>query len=183
MNLNLFISILIAISLSMDAFSLAISIGTTNVNIKKILLISFIVSLYHFVMPSLGYFFGNVFLSHIHINTHLVSGIIFLYIAIQMMKEYRSDDVGKFGNFLEILMFGLGVSIDSFGVGFTYMLPYITCVRAFILFSISSFIFTFIGAYLGKTLNKFIGKYAILIGFLIMLCLSILNFVKFCSFN
>ena len=182
-SLNLFITILIAISLSMDAFSLAVSIGTMNLKLKKMLILSLTVGVLHYVMPSLGFLLGNQFLKHFSLSINFVSGIIFLYIAIQMIKEYKSEEVCKFGSFVEILLFGLGVSIDSFGVGFTFNMSYKVAIYSFFMFSLSSFIFTFLGLFLGKTLKKIIGKYAVLLGFAIMLFLSILNFVKFCSFN
>lgn len=179
----MFITILIAVSLSMDAFSLAVSIGTMNLKFKKMMILSLTVGIFHYVMPSLGFLLGIKFLEHFNLNTEFVSGIIFLYIAIQMIKEYKSEEVCKFGTLVEVLLFGLAVSIDSFGVGFTYNGLYSDTIFSFLIFSVSSFLFTFFGLFLGKTLKKIIGKYAVLMGFVIMLFLSILNFVKFCSFN
>ena len=53
------------IGLSMDAFSLSLSLGTTNPEKNIILKTALIVGLFHFIMPILGYFIGYSFK---HIN-------------------------------------------------------------------------------------------------------------------
>lgn len=167
----------------MDAFSLALSIGTLYIPKKKRLLLSFIVGIFHFFMPLIGMVVGKYFTSLVHVSTDLLSTVIFLYIAYGMYKEYRESDYIDFDiSIYGMLIFALGVSLDAFGVGFTlvnnnylFLIP--------LVFAVFSLTFTLLGLSLGKVLNDYIGKYAIIFGISIMLILSIFNFVKFIPFG
>ena len=168
----------------MDAFSLALSIGTMAFSKKYCFLLSACVGIFHFFMPLIGSFLGVSFIKYFHININFLSGIIFAYIAIQMLKEFFNEDKEDFKmNFISIIIFALGVSLDSFGIGFTMINAHDVLLRNILIFSIFSFIFTYLGLSLGKILNKLVGTYSILFGVLIMLLLSIINFVNFCAFN
>ena len=177
--MNLFVIFLIAISLSMDAFSLALSIGTMSLSQKTNVFLSAVVGVFHFFMPILGSILGFVFVTSLHVNAHFLSGIIFLYIAILMFKDYKEDEEEKVRlSFLGIIIFALGVSLDSFGVGFALNSHGIYRFVASSVFSITSFTFTFLGLNLGKKLNLLIGRYSILFGASIMTILALINFVN-----
>ena len=51
---------LIAISLSMDAFSLSLAYGIEGINPKNKIMLSFVVGIYHFIMPLIGLIFSNI---------------------------------------------------------------------------------------------------------------------------
>ena len=180
--MNLTLILFIAISLSMDAFSLAISMGTINFAKKKNITLAIIVGAFHFFMPLLGSIIGTWFIRVISFDTQFISAIIFAYIGIQMIKELSSENefIKKF-NFIEMLTFALGVSLDSLGVGFTFANSYI--ITYGFIFAFFSFTFTLTGLFLGNILNRFIGVYASYLGAFIMFMMSLINFVKFCLFN
>lgn len=179
-SLNFFVVVLIAISLSMDAFSVALSLGTLNISTKCSLLMGACVALFHFFMPIIGAILGNLFITSLHIEGHFLASIIFFYIAILMFKDFKSDEKENINiNFLGMVIFALGVSLDSFGVGFAmHDLSWKLIISALI-FSTSSFLFTFSGLQLGKKLNSLVGRYSILIGGFIMVALAILNLCQF----
>ncbi len=182
--MNLLIIFLIAIALSMDAFSFSLSFGTLNLKYSKIVLLSLSVGIFHFFMPILGSILGSYFIEFLNIDISLLTGIIFLYIAIEMFKEFNNDEHEELKlNTFGVLTFALGVSLDSFGVGFTIYEDFNLLLLSSIIFSICSTLFTFAGLNIGKILNKIFGSYAILIGSLVMLGLAIINFVNFCSFD
>lgn len=119
----------------------------------------------------------------IHVNVEFLSGVIFLYIAFQMFKEYLHPESTNFNMSLCFMfIFALGVSLDSFGVGFTFNYPVGNLITASFIFSLFSFIFTFLGLSFGSGIYNMIGNYATLIGITIMLILSIVNFCKFIGF-
>ncbi len=172
--------LLIAISLSMDAFSLALSFGTLLIDRNKKMCISSTVGLFHFFMPILGSIFGLWFISVLHTDADLLETVIFSYIAIMMFKDYKNEDRENINiSFWGILIFALGVSLDSFGIGFALNLDVIDRVVSSIIFALTSSIFTFLGLCLGGKLNHLIGKYSILLGSIIM---SFLAFINFCQF-
>lgn len=176
--LNFIYVLAIAISLSMDAFSLALTIGTLKFSNKICLSLAVLVGIFHFMMPSLGTILGGVFCSSIHMNLHVVSGIIFMYIAVMMFKDYkREDEVFKL-SITGALMFALGVSLDSFGVGFTMQTDIVERLQSFLVFTCTSGIFTFLGLKLGGVLKSIIGSYSILLGACIMTILGIINFCQ-----
>lgn len=167
--------VVVAVSLSMDAFSLALAYGTLNMNKKDIFILSIIVGIYHFFMPIIGMFFGSKIMSLIPINPNILVFIVLFIIGIEMIIEsLKEKEKIKLMNKLEMLMFGLVVSLDSFSVGIglnTLSNNYI--ISAFV-FSVSSFLFTYIGLIFGKTISNMVGKISTLIGGVVLIIIGFL---------
>lgn len=179
--LNYFIVLAIAVSLSMDAFSLALSIGTLKLSNKINLFLATLVGVFHFIMPTLGTVLGGVFYSKVHTDLHAISAAIFMYIAIMMFKDYKKEDEVFKLSFVGSLMFALGVSLDSLGVGFTMQIDMIDRLKSFLVFTLCSGTFTFLGLKMGSAIKTAIGNYSVLLGSVIMTILSILNFCQLFS--
>ena len=75
----------------MDAFSLSLSLGTTNPNKKTIIKTSLVVGIFHFIMPLLGYFIGNAFKYKIT-NINIITFILFVLLAIEMYKSKDEEN-------------------------------------------------------------------------------------------
>lgn len=175
--MNLFILIIIGFSLSMDAFSLSLLYGTV---IKKnnIKILSIIVGIYHFFMPLIGMFVGKNIVELLPIKPNTLVFIVLFLIGIEMIIEsFKEEREIKSLNFLEMLLFGLAVSIDSFSLGLGLKIitnsPYI----AFIIFSILSATFTFLGLKIGRYINKKIGYISTLIGGITLIFVGIMYIV------
>lgn len=163
--MNIILVFFIAVSLSMDAFSLSLAYGTISMSRKEINLLSIIVGIYHFFMPILGMFIGNFIFNILHINSKLIVLLIFAFIGINMIIEsFKKEEKVKKMKLSEMILFGLAVSIDSFSIGIGMNSISNNFIMCSIVFSITSFIFTYIGLILGNKLNKLIGKVATLIG-------------------
>ena len=172
--LNLLLIFLVAISLSMDAFSMSIAYGTYIKRKNEILKLSIIVGLYHFIMPIIGTNFGKKILSLIQINPKFITLIIFILIGINMIFESNKEYKIKKVNLKEFLLFGLAVSIDSFSIGIginSISNNYILCSM---IFSIISFLFTYFGLVMGNKLSNFIGKFAPILGGVMLIILGIM---------
>ena len=152
----------------MDAFSMALSIGTLRLEEKTNLILAGCVGAFHFMMPALGTWLGNVFVANVHFDGHLLSGIIFLYIAIVMFKDFKKEEEVFNVSFLGTLAFAFGVSLDSFGVGFALLLPIDKCIKTFMIFTLCSAAFTYVGLRLGGLLHSIVGEYSVLVGAAIM---------------
>ena len=74
--------LLIAVALSMDTFSVSLSLGTANIDLKKGILLSTVTGIMHFVMPFLGMMIGNFLLEILHFKHDFFLGIIFLVLAL-----------------------------------------------------------------------------------------------------
>lgn len=166
-----FITFLTAVALSLDAFSLSIIYGTIIDNKKIIIKTSIIVGIFHFFMPLLGYLITNLLILNIVSNTNFLSFIIFLILGIEMiLNKNEETNLMNLSNLLNILIFALTVSIDSFSIGIaiskdSILIPIIT-------FSIVSLIFTYIGLILGNKLKNIFGSITTKIGGLILIILS-----------
>jgi putative Mn2+ efflux pump MntP len=166
--------IIIAISLSMDAFSLSLAYGTLNLKKDYINKLSLIVGIYHFVMPLLGFTIGKMILKIIPINPNIIVAIVLSFIGIEMIIEtFKKEESIKIMPLKEMLLFGLAVSIDSFSVGIGLTAITDKYIKAPLLFSIASFIFTNIGLKIGKRINEIIGKISTLIGGITLIIIGI----------
>lgn len=172
--MSFLVILLIAVSLSMDAFSLALVYGTLNLDKKYILKLSLIVGIYHFFMPLIGMFLGSNLLAVLPIKSSLIVFIILCFIGIQMIFEtFKEEKKMELKSILQLLTFGLAVSIDSFSVGIglkTISNNFLICS---IVFSLSSFIFTYMGLILGKKINQLIGKISTLLGGIVLILIGI----------
>lgn len=172
--MHIFVILLIAVSLSMDAFSLALAYGTLNLAKKDIRLLSFIVGVYHFFMPLLGLCIGSFLLSFFHINPDLIVFLVLSFIGLQMLFEsFKKEEPAKYMSKIELLLFGLAVSIDSFSVGVglrAITSHYILCA---LIFSGASFSFTYLGLQLGKKINTIFGKISTIIGGIVLILIGL----------
>ena len=169
-----FTTLIVGISLSMDAFSLALVYGTQGLNRKSEVLLSIIVGIYHFVMPLIGLFFGNLIFSYFMFNVNLLVAIIFSIIGIEMIiSSFKDEEVKVFLSLGGFLLFGLSVSIDSLttGIGLRAISNNYLCVAS--IFMITSGVFTYVGLKLGNKLSDKFGKYATIVGGAILIILGI----------
>lgn len=167
--------LIIAISLSMDAFSLALAYGTLDNNKKEIFTLSLIVGIYHFFMPLLGFFLGNKILSIFTINNNYLVSIILVFIGLEMIIDTlrNSDKMCKM-KFIQMLVFGFSVSIDSFSLGIGLNSLTNNVFIASLTFSLISFLFTLCGLYIGKKINQILGRVSTLIGGCILILIAFL---------
>lgn len=174
--LDFFTLVLIAVSLSMDTFSLSTIYGTIGLEKNKMYLLSFVVGIFHFFMPLFGNLIGNFLLSKLPINANIVVGVIFIIIALQMFVQ--KEDVVDLKNFWMLLLFGFTVSIDSFSVGIGISLITQNYFIAYLIFFVTSVIFTFLGLRFGKYLSTKFGNKATKVGALILIVLGLVYMFK-----
>ena len=169
---------LIGVALSMDAFSIALSIGTTHLSKNRFILIPIVVSIMHFVMPLIGLFLGNQILSIININPKIIMTIILLYLAFLMYKDRNNDKVTKINSLLSIFLYAISVSIDSFSVGIGLKALTDKILIPPIIFSLCAGTITYMGLILGKYSQKVWREKASLIGIILLISISIVNICK-----
>lgn len=176
--MSIWIIFIIGVSLSMDAFSLSLAYGTLDLKEKDMDILSIIVGIYHFIMPLLGVFIGAIILKWFPINPDIIVFIVLSFIGIQMLIESKKeqDDIKKL-TILEMLCFGLAVSIDSLSVGVGLRLltyHHFLCAG---LFALTSFGFTFLGLHLGKKVHQRLGKISTIIGGLVLVILGLVYLI------
>ena len=173
--MHLMVILVIAISLSMDAFSLSLAYGTLNLEKRNIRTLSLIVGLYHFFMPLLGLWIGTLLLHIVPVDPDVIVFFVLTFIGLQMLIEsFKKEEIARYMSIGELLLFGLAVSIDSFSVGIGLKVitnRYIICS---IIFSVTSFFFTYLGLLLGKKINNMLGKISTILGGSILMLLGFL---------
>ena len=175
---TLLTTILIGIGLSMDAFSLSFSYGTLNIKKKDRVILASLVGLFHFFMPILGLFIGNIILKYIIIDLDILLAIIVSLIGIEMIiSSIKKEDNTMLLSLLSFILFAFSVSIDSFSVGIGLKGINNNYLQVSIIFSLCSFIFTYVGLILGTKLNDLVGRYAKTIGGIILIGLGIYYFL------
>ena len=162
----------------MDAFSIALSIGTTHLSKNRFILIPIVVSIMHFVMPLIGLFLGNQILSVININPKIIMTIILLYLAFLMYKDRNNDKVTKINSLLSIFLYAISVSLDSFSVGIGLKALTDKIIIPPIIFSLCAGTITYMGLILGKYSQKVWKEKASLIGIILLILISIVNICK-----
>ena len=166
---------LMAVSLSMDAFSLALVYGTLGMSRKYKVLLALIVGVYHFIMPLLGLFIGEVILSLFHFDYDILVALILSFIGIQMIiNSFKKEDVVSALKVSDLFLFGLAVSIDSFSLGITLPNFEVNYVISPCIFAFVSGIFTFIGLSIGNKIEKLLGRIATIIGGALLTILGII---------
>ena len=172
--------LLIGIALGMDTFCLSLGVGTYNLEKKKCLTLSLLVGLMHFIMPLLGNVVGDKIMHFFELNSNLFLGCILLFIAgnllIDMLKKEEDTTIDL--SFFGMLLFAFGVSIDAFSTGLALTAITTNKLLAMLLFSITSFTFTYVGLNIGKYVSEKLGNKASILGFLLLVALGIFHICK-----
>jgi len=176
---ELFNIFVIAVALSMDTFSLSLGLGTYNLPRKKILIISLVVGIMHFIMPYLGDIIGETIVSFFALNHNFFLGCILLFIAGNLALEMRKEEIVHLDlSMIGIFLFAFGVSIDAFSTGLGLSAITSNKILAMMLFSAVSFIFTYFGLKIGKIASEKLGKKASLFGLILLIYLGITHICK-----
>lgn len=176
--MDLFLLIIIAISLSMDAFSLSLAYGTLDITKKEIFTLSIMVGIYHFFMPLIGFFLGSKILAFFPINSSFIVFIILCFIGLEMVIDtLRKKDKFVKMQLIQMIIFSFSVSLDSFSVGIGLNTLTSKILFSPIIFSFTSFIFTFLGLHIGKKISEIFGRIATLIGGLVLILIAIIYIV------
>ena len=170
--MEILIYFFMAVGLSMDAFSLAIAYGASNINKIKIIILSAFVGIFHFLMPYIGSIIGSKIFFIMEKSNFIIS-IVFFLLALEMYKSRNEEHDGILTNMMSLIIFAFTVSIDSFSVGLALGINENELISAFIIFSIVSAFFTYIGLTLGRYLAIQYGKKANYFGVIILLIIGI----------
>ena len=174
-----FTTLLVGVSLSMDAFSLSLIYGTQGINLKNKIILSFVVGMYHFFMPLLGLFLGNVITNYLYFDISLFVAVIFFVIGIEMIiSSMKEKDGVLIFNMFGFFIFGFSVSIDSFTTGIGLNVINSNYLQVSMIFCLVSGIFTFLGLILGNKLKRYFGKISAIVGGVILIVLGIYYFFR-----
>lgn len=170
---------MIGVSLSMDTFSLSLSIGTYNISKKKIIFLSGLVGIMHFLMPLLGTILGYKITTFLNVNINFLLGIILIIIGIEMLIDLFKIEENFFElNFFNMVLLSLSVSFDSFSTGLGLNAITNDYFLSGLIFSMCASSLTLIGLLIGKYSSNKIGVFANILGIILLFILGLLHIFK-----
>lgn len=169
---------LIAIAVSMDAFSLSLLYGTFKISKKRVLLLSLLVGVFHFIMPLMGSIIGLIVIKKITVHIKFISSLLLLIVATDMLFSLKKDkdsnlDTSLFG----LILFAISVSLDSFTIGTSLFLINNNYILIAIVFFIVTGLFTYGGLIIGKKIETKINKTPTIVGAIILIIISVFHFL------
>ncbi len=172
--MSIFFNILLGIILGLDAFTLAISLGSFQKSIYECRKLIVLIAIFHFMFPICGSLLGSL----IHIPSDELKIIVYFYLMIEMSLDYfNHKPFIVLDTFINYLILAFFVSIDSFSIGISLYFN-INIVVSCLLFSIIATSFTIIGLKIGNGLNKGIGEYANIVGILLIIIVLICQIIS-----
>ncbi|MDF1508223.1 manganese efflux pump [Robertmurraya sp. DFI.2.37] len=166
---------IMAFALGMDAFSVGLGMGMIPIRLKQILKIGVTIGCFHVLMPMLGMVAGRFLSKQFGEVAALLGGGLLLLLGVQMiLSSFKKEEESRFTPVgLGLLLFALGVSIDSFSVGLTLGIYGAKTVLVLVCFGLGACILTWMGLLLGRKVQGWLGTYSEALGGGILLAFGI----------
>lgn len=168
--------VVMGLALGTDAFSLSIGIGMKKVCAYDILKTSFVIGVFHVIMPLIGMFLGDFLGSFLGIYAKYVGSLLVIIIGANMLYECLKGEDGDCDKKLlgwSLVMLALSVSLDALTVGFglgTYGFPIPLVVGVF---GLLGGVMTAIGLIFGRFIGRWFGEKSEIIGGAVLIILGI----------
>ena len=167
--------LLIAFGLAMDAFAVALGVGTTRHDIwfRPGFRLAFHFGLFQFMMPFIGWGVGATIVQFIAAYDHWIAFGLLAYVGGKMIKE--SFEKGGHVSSADptrswtLVMLAVATSIDALAVGLSLAMLKVQILYPSIIIGIVAAGMTVLGLALGNRLGKTFGKRMELVGGLVLL--------------
>lgn len=167
---------IMAIALGLDAFSLGIGIGMKGVRWLDIIKISFMIGIFHVLMPLMGMFMGQ-YVSLLLGNVAIAAGgcLLILLGSHMVYSSIRGEEAASFDHrtMWGLTIFALSVSIDSFSVGVSLGMFATDIVLTVLIFGMFGGLLSIAGLMVGRRVSGWVGEYGEAFGGLILLAFGI----------
>lgn len=177
--MSLFAVFVIGVGLSMDACAVSFAKGMClKEHIwKYALVLGFAFGLFQGFMPLLGWWIGTYFESFISAIDHWIAFFLLGFIGIGMIKESKEvastcPTTTTTIAFKDILILAIATSIDALGVGFSFAFLQVDILTAVCLIGVTTFVISFFAVILGSRLSGKLGKYAEILGGVILIVIG-----------
>jgi len=168
--------LLLAIALSMDAFAVAIGLGSKGAGRSLGLKIALFFGAFQGLMPLIGYLGGRELLHWVADYDHWIAFALLALIGAKMIYEgLQGDDEETVGALTDkaLLMLSIATSIDAMAAGFSLTLldvrPWLACV----VISVTTFAFSWAGVQIGRRSGAWLGKKAEIFGGIVLILIGI----------
>lgn len=173
--------LLLSIGLAMDAFAAAVAQGaSTRPDRTTALRMSLAFGLAQAIMPLLGWALGIAFAAIMASVAHWIALVLLGGLGLRMIKEGLDrdpDEPMKELSLWPLLVVAIATSIDAAVAGITLPTIGAPIVLACAVIGLTTAVLTYPGVYLGALLGARIGKWAEVLGGLILIGLGVKIFV------
>ncbi len=177
----MFTLLLLSLGLAMDAFAAAVAQGASSRPSRKTALrMSLAFGLAQAIMPLLGWALGIAFAAIMASAAHWIALALLTILGLRMMKEGLDRDPEepmKELSLWPLLVVAIATSIDAAIAGVTLPTIGAPIVLACVVIGLTTSLLTYPGMYLGALVGARIGKWAEVLGGLILIGLGIKIFV------
>lgn len=176
-----FVTILgVAFGLAMDAFAVAIAVGSRleRPAFRPFFRLSFHFGLFQFLMPILGWLAGSQVAPLIEDWDHWIAFGLLLFIGGKMIKESLQNQKERIGyadptRRWSLVILSIATSIDALAVGLSLALLNIRIWTASVIIGLVAASMTLIGLYCGKYLSERFERVSSFLGGIILLAIGI----------
>lgn len=169
---------LLAFGLAMDAFAVAMGVGTTGYGhcVRPALRLSFHFGFFQFMMPIVGWCTGIWVEKAVKDYDHWIAFGLLAYVGGHMIYEsFRKDTVREPADptlGFRMLTLSLATSIDAFAVGMSLAMLGVTIWYPSVVFGVVTGVLSLIGVYLGDRLRAVWGRRMELLGGVILISIG-----------
>lgn len=170
--------IITSFALAMDAFAVSICKGLTlkKMEWSKALLAGLYFGLFQALMPLIGYFLGETFVSYIESFDHWIAFAILVFIGVNMIREsFSKEEVDGDFSFKAMIVLAIATSIDALTVGISFSMVSleVSIYIAVAIIGIITFILSSLGVLLGNMFGQKYKQVAEIIGGVVLILLAI----------
>lgn len=181
-------SVLMGIGLAMDAFSVSLTNGLNEnqMKIKRMCLIAGCFTFFQFIMPVLGWVLVHTVSNYFEKFSELIPWIalfLLLYIGGKMLieavhKSEEDENVNKL-TFSVLILQGIATSIDALSVGFAIAdYNFLMALASSVIIAVVTFVICIGGLIIGKKAGTVLRRKAGLLGGFILIGIGIEIFIR-----
>jgi manganese efflux pump family protein len=176
---DLLSTVVIAFGLSADCFAVSLSIGASGraFSWKSMLKVAAAFGLFQMGMPLLGWLIGQTVVEFISSFDHWLAFALLAFVAARMAWEFirgeaesEAVDISKLANLVTL---AVATSIDALAVGLSFAFLHINIWVAAAIIGAVAFSVSAASYWLGRKVNVWIGRWALLLGAIILLAIGV----------
>jgi putative Mn2+ efflux pump MntP len=163
----------LAVALSMDAFAVAIGLGSKHTNTTRRLawMLGLYFGVFQGIMPLIGYAGGLGVFGWVEAFAPWIAFFLLLLIGIKMIYEGVTEgieeDIAQVTHKV-MLILAVATSIDAMAAGFTLTLLNVNPFFACLVIGIVTFVFSWIGTFIGARSGTWLESKAEILGGLVL---------------
>jgi len=169
----------ISVGMAMDAFAVAVVTGmaSSKVCLRRVFRLAFHFGLFQFLMPILGWLSGRTVATHIESYDHWIAFGLLSFVGGKMLWEaFHDDEDEREGDPTRgwmLVTLSVATSIDALAVGLSLAFLSVSIWVPSVSIGIITFFLTGLGMWLGRRFGDRIGKWAEIVGGIVLLIIGL----------